>query len=662
MKTKTPPFLISASLLLWGWQTRLLLAAIAMAIVLEGARLLKVRWEFTEADIRHVADLCTILLAMAVVLAVNKAAGRFLILTIQWLPLAVFPLMVIQQASRAGTIQASALLFMFRRKRARETRRQLRIDISYPFYGLCIISAAGANNHRAVFYCGLIALVVWGLWPMRARRYPFYIWFSLLLAAGAAGYVGQLGLMGLQSQITQMVLRYYLKESTNPFKSTTAIGDVGALKTSDRILFRVTGDGTSPMRPLLLRQACYTAYSASNWYATHSGFDEDIAQTGTGAWKIAAGGNDLAALKIAIDLPKGKNLLALPGGTFKLERLDVDRLQRNTLGALRTINEGGLRLFQADYDPTRSLNRPPEEGDLKIPREEAPAVEKIAREIGLHPRSATEALSTIHAFFTSQFGYSLVLRENRSGKTGLADFLLRSRTGHCEYFATATVLLLRAAGIPARYVTGYAATEYSSLEDMLVVRQKHAHAWALAWVSGKWVDVDNTPADWVAIESSRSSVLVRVADLLSFLWFRLSRWRQGFRMEELTRYLVLPLLVLMIFFVKRVAGRKRASRVVVAAPGQKTMTDRIDREEGLYALEKWLNRQGYHRPPGETLQRWCEHVSGAAPEILSVHALRPIVRLHYLKRFGAAGLGTDAQRQLDSGVRAIIERLPPGQK
>jgi transglutaminase-like putative cysteine protease len=48
-----------------------------------------------------------------------------------------------------------------------------------------------------------------------------------------------------------------------------------------------------------------------------------------------------------------------------------------------------------------------------------------------------------------------------TNETPLARFLLRTRSGHCEYFATATVLLLRQLGIPARYAVGYAVHEAS---------------------------------------------------------------------------------------------------------------------------------------------------------------------------------------------------------
>jgi transglutaminase-like putative cysteine protease len=57
---------------------------------------------------------------------------------------------------------------------------------------------------------------------------------------------------------------------------------------------------------------------------------------------------------------------------------------------------------------------------------------------------------------------------------------------------------LRAAGIPARYAIGFSVSEYSPLEGAYVARRRHAYAWALAWLEGRWRDFDATPPDWTS--------------------------------------------------------------------------------------------------------------------------------------------------------------------
>src|SRR5207253_2703424 len=96
--------------------------------------------------------------------------------------------------------------------------------------------------------------------------------------------------------------------------------------------------------------------------------------------------------------------------------------------------------------------------------------------------------------------------------------------GHCEYFATATVLLLRQAGVPARYVVGYSAQEFSTLEGAFIVRNRHAHAWAQALVAGRWVVVDTTPSNWAEQEEQAARASFgAVMDVFSWAWESVQR-------------------------------------------------------------------------------------------------------------------------------------------
>ena len=73
-------------------------------------------------------------------------------------------------------------------------------------------------------------------------------------------------------------------------------------------------------------------------------------------------------------------------------------------------------------------------------------------------------------------------------------FLFDARRGFCEHYASAFVLLLRAAGIPARVVTGYQGGELNPRGDYMIVRQSDAHAWAEAIIDGQWQRFDPTAA------------------------------------------------------------------------------------------------------------------------------------------------------------------------
>ncbi len=94
-------------------------------------------------------------------------------------------------------------------------------------------------------------------------------------------------------------------------------------------------------------------------------------------------------------------------------------------------------------------------------------------------------------------------------------FLLRSRSGHCEYFAGGMVVLLDALGIPARMVAGYSGGTASPAGDEVVVREANAHAWVEVWLGADlgWVVYDPTPAVGVPGLSRISA-----GDRLKFAW------------------------------------------------------------------------------------------------------------------------------------------------
>ena len=84
--------------------------------------------------------------------------------------------------------------------------------------------------------------------------------------------------------------------------------------------------------------------------------------------------------------------------------------------------------------------------------------------------------------FSGEFSYTLDLRApTDSDLDPVEDFMINQRAGHCQYFATAMVCLLRQSGIPSRLVIGYRPSEFNTLGNYFTVRQKDAHAWVEAY-------------------------------------------------------------------------------------------------------------------------------------------------------------------------------------
>lgn len=101
--------------------------------------------------------------------------------------------------------------------------------------------------------------------------------------------------------------------------------------------------------------------------------------------------------------------------------------------------------------------------------------------------------AVLEQFRTQPFEYTLA--PPLLGRHTVDEFLYGTRSGFCEHYSGAFVFLMRAAGVPARVVTGYQGGEINPLDGFMTVRQSDAHAWAEIWIAGRgWQRVDPTAA------------------------------------------------------------------------------------------------------------------------------------------------------------------------
>lgn len=128
-------------------------------------------------------------------------------------------------------------------------------------------------------------------------------------------------------------------------------------------------------------------------------------------------------------------------------------------------------------------------------------------------------LNRLKIFF--QDNYVATLLNDIQGSDSLAEFLTSQKKGHCEYFATATTLLLRSQGIPSRVVTGYRGGDYNALADALIVRQSHAHAWVEVYSKREgWLTFDTTPTISQTNDASLVGFLKQYAGAANFFLAR----------------------------------------------------------------------------------------------------------------------------------------------
>ncbi len=137
-----------------------------------------------------------------------------------------------------------------------------------------------------------------------------------------------------------------------------------------------------------------------------------------------------------------------------------------------------------------------------------PASERIvalARETAGEGPPAEKA-TRIVAMLSARCEYTLLFADKPRGRP-LDDFLFVTRAGHCEYFASALAVLLRAVGIPSRFVVGYRGGLWIEDEGLYLLRQSDAHAWVEGFLPDEgWTRMDPTPADESAVSVLTSRV------------------------------------------------------------------------------------------------------------------------------------------------------------
>ena len=147
-------------------------------------------------------------------------------------------------------------------------------------------------------------------------------------------------------------------------------------------------------------------------------------------------------------------------------------------------------------------------------------ISELAHDITRNAATPYDKARAIESYLKTEFLYTLDLKPAESDP--LADFLFRTREGHCEYFATAMAIMLRTIGIPARIVNGFQMGEYNNLNDLYTVRESDAHSWVEAYFprTDCWIEFDPTPSAGIN-DYTQGGLLARLrkyADAMEVFW------------------------------------------------------------------------------------------------------------------------------------------------
>lgn len=130
--------------------------------------------------------------------------------------------------------------------------------------------------------------------------------------------------------------------------------------------------------------------------------------------------------------------------------------------------------------------------DLQLPPERNQRSLELGR--SLRERAADDrAFVQLALNYLRDNGFEYTRSPQRLGRNSVDELLFRTHEGFCGHYASAFATLMRAGGVPARVVTGYAGGSWNRFGHYLLVRQSNAHAWTEVWLADTgWIRVDPT--------------------------------------------------------------------------------------------------------------------------------------------------------------------------
>jgi transglutaminase-like putative cysteine protease len=175
---------------------------------------------------------------------------------------------------------------------------------------------------------------------------------------------------------------------------------------------------------------------------------------------------------------------------------------------------------------TRTRNR-----DIKLPTDRNPRTRALALEMRSTHADDTEFLQAVLAMFAQQpFFYTLT--PPRLSDDSVDEFLFNTKRGFCGHYASAFAALARAAGIPARVVTGYQGGTLNPYGGYWILRQSDAHAWTEVWIEGRgWVRIDPTAAIAPQRVERGLADAAGADESPASAWQRRTHWFSGLRLR-----------------------------------------------------------------------------------------------------------------------------------
>ena len=276
-------------------------------------------------------------------------------------------------------------------------------------------------------------------------------------------------------------------------------GSISELSLSDAVAFRV--DFAGPVPPSHLRYwrgPVFTRFDGREWSPSVAHMQGQLAHSGRAPLVLYTVTlephykRSLFALDLPASVPKRLDA-TLEGDPPELASLTSDQQLIAPTAVMQPLRYDQLSQLRDAYPAGDDVRADIERVEsMQLPRGSA-RTRAFARMLRAEYADDAKLAAAVLAWFHEQPFY-YTLSPPRLDDDVTDRFLFETRRGFCEHYASAFVVLMRAAGIPARVVTGYQGGEVNPTGGYLIVRQSDAHAWAEALIGGQWRRFDPTGA------------------------------------------------------------------------------------------------------------------------------------------------------------------------
>lgn len=333
------------------------------------------------------------------------------------------------------------------------------------------------------------------------------------------------------------------------FSTRVDLGSVGKLRSDPTIAMRVhltdsningTTKAPASRLALYLRGTSFDDYDGGAWTRSRP-LHQPLAQDGSFVWTA---GGPRGAMAMNIDLePINPPIVFLPTDAVGFRVMDPNEGMSGKGPKITSAADGEYKYERIEerglqYAVYRGRSRPTPlpagemERYLKVPAAIEEPVENLARSWGGSETNPRELALAIEDKLRTGFKYDL---DSPSGGAAqpLLHFLFVSKSGHCEFYATAMAMLMRTLGVPTRFVTGFIGGTYNRFGDFYAVRQGDAHSWVEVYLDNTgWTRFDPTPPLSSAPRSEMTGVVAFLRDVIEAAAQRWSRHVVGYDLDQ----------------------------------------------------------------------------------------------------------------------------------